>query len=84
MVESMLADPDARFFVAMRHDEVAAVGCINGTNEIALNYVSPRHRLSGVSKALLAEMERQLRADGVTTAYLTSTGTARRFYLAAG
>ena len=80
----MLAKPDAEFFVAEHDGEVAAVGCVNKPDEIGLNYVSPTHRFAGVSKALLAGMEEHLRGRGATTARLSSTTTAHRFYLANG
>lgn len=80
----MLANPGAEFFVAEHDGVVAAVGCINSPGEIGLNYVSPAHRFAGVSKALLAGMEAHLRSRGVTTAQLSSTTTAHRFYLANG
>jgi len=84
MVARMLAAPGAAFFVAELGGEIAAVGCVNEPDEIGLNYVSPSHRLVGVSKALLAAMEEYLIGRGVTTASLSSTSTAHRFYLANG
>jgi GNAT superfamily N-acetyltransferase len=48
--------------------------------EVLLNYVHPDARLSGVSKALLAAMERELRSCKVPRCELESTITARRFY----
>ena len=51
---------------------------------MSLNYVDPAARFRGVSKALLAALESELRAAGVVDAKLTSTTTARVFYQAAG
>lgn len=84
MVRKMFDNPNAQLLVAVHDGEIAAVGCITGTDEIGLNYVAPMHRFVGVSKALLTDMEQRLRTFGTTTAKLTSTGTARRFYLASG
>ena len=83
-VRNMLANPDARALVAEVDGEVAAVGCLVGDSEVGLNYVHPRFRFRGVSRALLKHMEAALRAAGVGEAALTSTLTAHRFYLAAG
>jgi hypothetical protein len=52
-VGNMLANPALTMFVAERGGEMAAVGAVNTSREIALNYVSPEHRFTGVSKALL-------------------------------
>lgn len=84
MVRRMFGNPNAQLLVAEHDGQIAAVGCLNGADEIGLNYVAPSHRFLGVSKALLTKMEDRLRARGITRAKLTSTGTARRFYLASG
>ena len=84
MVLKMLDRPGALFLVAERDGEFAAVGCLNGADEIGLNYVAPAHRFHGVSRALLAALEDRIRAGGISLARLTSTGTAHRFYLANG
>ncbi|KQV09784.1 hypothetical protein ASC68_03615 [Devosia sp. Root105] len=84
MVLRMLERPGARFLVAERDGEIAAVGCLNGFDEIGLNYVAPAHRFHGVSKALLATLEEHIRQSGADMGRLTSTGTAHRFYLANG
>ena len=51
---------------------------------ITLNYVSPDARFQGVSKALLAALERTAAELGLKQCRLESTKTARRFYEAAG
>lgn len=84
MVRKMLDNPNAQLLVAEHDGEVAAVGCLNGPDEIGLNYVAPSHRFHGVSKALLASLEDRIRQSGASLAKLTSTGTAHRFYLANG
>jgi GNAT superfamily N-acetyltransferase len=83
-VLDMLANPDITLYVAERADELVAVGCIDVSGEIRLNYVAPRHRFTGVSKTLLVALEAELKARGHAVAFLTSTVTARRFYRSAG
>jgi GNAT superfamily N-acetyltransferase len=83
-VATMLANPDLHMFVAETDGEVAAVGSITTSGEVSLNYVSPNHRLAGVSRALLAAMEDAIRSMGFAEAKLDSTTTAHRFYLGAG
>ena len=84
-VRAMLDNAALRLFVAELDGRVAAVGAIlPASGEISLNYVDPDARFRGVSKALLAALETELRAHGVVEAQLTSTITARAFYRAAG
>jgi GNAT superfamily N-acetyltransferase len=83
-VAKMLANPSNDIFLAECDGRPAAVGCINGSVEIGLNYVHPGHRFRGVSKALLTAMEDVLRRRGVAEGHLSSTGTAHRFYLSCG
>lgn len=83
-VRSMLANPNLRLLVAEINGSIAAVGAIMGDSEIGLNYVDPVCRFQGVSKALLAAMENDMRARGIREATLSATATARRFYLDAG
>lgn len=75
------ANPANTLLLAERDGEAAAVGGYNTDRTIILNYVSPRHRFAGVSKAMLAALEAGL---GAGEARLDSTHTARPFYLAAG
>ncbi len=83
-VRRILENPDVQLFVAEHDGLVAAVGCVQGSNEIGLNYVHPAHRLKGVSRALLAAMEQFMREAGVTSATLKATETAHAFYRANG
>lgn len=75
---------DGVLLVAERDGCVIAVGGFRLPDEIILNYVAPQARFQGVSKAMLAEMERRLRESGATRARLMSTRTASAFYRAAG
>lgn len=83
-VTAMLANPEGRMFVAEHDGTIAAVGAVNTAGDVTLNYVDPAHRFTGVSKALLAAMEDDLRTGDVVTGTLVSTRTARRFYESAG
>lgn len=82
-VARMLAHAPA-MLVAEHEGAVAAVGCLVADDEIGLNYVAPWARFRGVSKALLAALERAMRARGSTLGRLESTQTAHRFYRDAG
>lgn len=83
-VEAMLANPHGRMFVAELDGVVVAVGAVSDGGEITLNYVAPMARFRGVSKAMLAALEAELRALGFTEGRLEATETARGFYQAAG
>lgn len=80
-VRAWFANPENRLFVAEHEGALAAVGGCSTKREIILNYVSPEHRLIGISWALLAAMEAGL---GSGEATLSSTITAHRFYLSRG
>jgi GNAT superfamily N-acetyltransferase len=71
-------------FVAFRGGQMQGVGATFENSQIALNYVAPEARFSGVSAALLAAMEERLTLAGARRARLTSTLTARAFYIARG
>ena len=77
-------DPRLTTLVALVDGAVAAVGMLNGPDEVGLNYVSPDFRHMGVSKAMLAALETAMRERGTTLGRLTSTATAHRFYRSAG
>jgi hypothetical protein len=80
-VGQWFGNAEGRLLVAERAGEIVAVGAFGTDRMIRLNYVSPRHRFAGVSRAMLAAMEAAL---GPGEARLDSTQTARAFYLAAG
>ena len=80
-VVQWFANPGGRLLVAERDGEIAAVGAYGTDRMIRLNYVSPRHRFAGVSRAMLGAIESAL---GPGEARLESSLTARQFYLDAG
>lgn len=83
-VAAMLANANLLMFVAMASNGVGAVGAVTRSGEVALNYVAPDMRFLGLSKALLARLEAELRALGYKEGRLEATATARLFYERAG
>ncbi|GEM_PF-812107 len=83
-VAAMLANADMKMFVAERGEAILAVGAVTGEGDIALNYVAPEARFSGVSKAMLARLEAELVALGYAEGRLEATATAKTFYEKAG
>ena len=81
---SWIRQPDNSLFVAAEGDNILAVGSVTDAGQVTLNYVSPDVRFRGVSRALLVALEIRARERGNTRCTLTSTETARRFYLANG
>jgi GNAT superfamily N-acetyltransferase len=76
--------PGNSLLVAAENDNILAVGNVTDAGEITLNYVSPDARFRGVSTALLGALEKRATERGNQRCTLTSTETARRFYLARG
>jgi N-acetylglutamate synthase-like GNAT family acetyltransferase len=83
-VRAWIVRADNHVLVATQGRAIVAVGAVTSSGEITLNYVSPDARFAGVSKALLNRLEAKALELGHTTCTLTSTETARRFYLSAG
>jgi GNAT superfamily N-acetyltransferase len=64
-IENWVANHPDRLLVAVDEtDTILGVGCVNGSGEILLNYVSPDARFRGVSKAIIAALETITREDG--------------------
>lgn len=83
-VAAWITDPGNVFYVAIDDGKIAGVAAMTKAGMITLNYVSPDARFKSVSKALLAALEAQAKALGLTQCSLESTKTARQFYRAAG
>lgn len=81
---SWIAQPGNSLLVATEDEKILAVGAVTDKGEITLNYVSPGARFRGISKALLAALEGRAAELGCAACRLTSTQTARRFYIANG
>ncbi len=83
-VAAWISDPGNGVYVAINDARIDGIAAMNRTGRISLNYVSPDARFKGVSKALLAALERKARDVGLAQCTLESTRTALRFYRAAG
>jgi GNAT superfamily N-acetyltransferase len=79
-----VAQPHNSVLVAVAGHDILAVGSVTDAGIIGLNYVSPDARFKGVSSALLRALELRAVERGNLKCDLTSTETARRFYLARG
>jgi len=83
-VAAWIADPGNVLYVAIDDGAIVGVAGMTKAGLVTLNYVSPDARFKGVSKALLAALERKAADLGLTQCRLESTKTARRFYESAG
>lgn len=79
-----VAQPDNSVLVAVDQRGILAVGSVTDAGRIGLNYVSPDARFQGVSRALLRALEARAAERGNRKCTLTSTETARCFYLSNG
>ena len=78
-----IADRDQIWCVAGR-EEIEGAGAVRQDGTLLLLYVDPAARFTGVSRALLDQLELDAFQAGANAIRLTSTKTARRFYLASG
>ncbi len=83
-VSAWIADPYNHVYVAMENGIVIGVGAVTNSGVIMLNYVSPDARFKGVSKAMLVQLEQTAVECGNRQCTLSSTLTARGFYLSQG
>lgn len=83
-VSRWIGAPTSSLLVADEMGIMLGVGGVTDAGEITLNYVAPEARFRGVSKALLRALEAWALGHGNAGVTLTSTQTARRFYLSAG
>lgn len=79
-IRQWLAHPQNLLLVAEFSGEIAAVGGLRTSGTVTLNYVAPAFRFQGVSKAMVAELERRASHLGLKTLTLASTVTAHEFY----
>jgi GNAT superfamily N-acetyltransferase len=84
IVALWITQPANTVLVAVENGAVVGVGSVTDSGEITLNYVSPDARFRGISRALLRALEARARERGCSRCTLSSTETARRFYLSAG
>lgn len=78
-----IADREQLWSVAGR-ETIEGAGAIRRDGRLLLLYVEPSARFSGVSRALLDQLELDAFQAGATRITLETTRTARRFYLDAG
>ena len=83
-MRSWIITPGSFVFVAEAGPVLAGVGGLTGDGEITLLYVAPEFRFQGVSKALLAACEERARAMRLPRLRLTTSFTARQFFLDRG
>jgi len=83
-VLAWMSASDQAMLVASEAGRIAAVGLVTSAGEVRLNYVAPEARFRGLSRALMAALEARAREFGSSICTLTSTATARRFYLSVG
>jgi GNAT superfamily N-acetyltransferase len=83
-VAAWASQPGNSLLLAVEKQTILAVGAVTDGGEITLNYVSPRARFRGVSRALLAALEARAIERGNKVCTLNSSLTARRFYRSAG
>ena len=79
-----ITNPGTHVFIAERDGQMAGVGAVTDYGEILLAYVDPGFRFKGVTHALLKAMEDQCRGGIVERMSLTTTETARPFFLGRG
>jgi GNAT superfamily N-acetyltransferase len=82
--KSWITQADNSVLVVIEDEAIIAVGSVTDRGEITLNYVLPAVRFRGISRALLAALEKRAREKGNSRCTLRSTETARRFYRSAG
>jgi len=82
--QAWIAQGDNSVLVAVEGGEILAVGSVTNVGRIGLNYVSPDARFQCVSHAMLRALEERAATRGNSECILTSTETARRFYLSNG
>ena len=83
-MEVWITTPGTTCFLAEIDEALAGVGVVTDYGEVLLAYVAPEFRFRGVTSALLERMERHAHAQHADRMSLTTTDTARAFFLARG
>jgi GNAT superfamily N-acetyltransferase len=83
-VASWFSTPSNYAVVAERDGAVVGVSLLTQAGKLSLCYVLPEALHSGAGKAMLASVEAQARAWGVSVIRLHGTATAREFYIRQG
>ena len=79
-----ITTPGTTCFIAEIGGELAGVGVVTDYGEVLLAYVAPEFRFRGVTSTLLEEMEGHAKAQHADRMSLTTTDTARAFFMARG
>jgi N-acetylglutamate synthase-like GNAT family acetyltransferase len=79
-----ITTPGTTCFLAEIGGELAGVGVVADYGEVLLAYVAPEFRFRGVTSTLLEKMEIHARAQHADRMSLTTTDTARAFFMARG
>ncbi|AIC28081.1 N-Acyltransferase family protein [Rhizobium etli bv. phaseoli str. IE4803] len=83
-VSMWIQNPRTIFFIGKVAGLISGVGSALVSGEITLLYVDPAVRYQGLSTALLEALEERLRCIGSSKSFLSSTETARAFYVSRG
>jgi GNAT superfamily N-acetyltransferase len=83
-VASWFASPVNFAVVATSGKEINGVGLLSLKGEVTLCYVAPEVRFTGVGKAVLQALESHALSLGLSAIHLSSTFTAKVFYLRNG
>ncbi|RTL71931.1 MAG: GNAT family N-acetyltransferase [Hyphomicrobiales bacterium] len=83
-VRAWIAAYGPRLVVAEAEGRILGIAGLQPSGRISVNYVSPDARFMGVSKGMMADLERQARGLGLTECTLESTRTALAFYRGIG
>ncbi len=83
-MQTWISLPGSVVTVAEREGRLAGVGAFTAAGDLILLYVNPEDRFQGVSKALLADIEARAKEMKVPRLVLTTSVTARPFFLARG
>lgn len=83
-VSGWFASNESFSVVALLDEQIVGVGLLTKNGNLALCYVLPEVRFTGVGKALLRAMESHAVQAGLSEIHLSSTATAKAFYLRNG
>lgn len=83
-VSAWFASSEDFAVVAAAGEQVVGVGLLTGKGNLALCYVLPEVRFTGVGKALLRAVESHALQTRLNQIHLSSTATAKAFYLRNG
>lgn len=83
-VRGWINSPSNYTLVAVQGDDVVGVALLTQAGKLSLCYLVPEALHAGIGKALLAGVEAQARAWGVSVLRLHSTGAAHDFFARQG